>query len=137
MTRYLISIFAFLFLLPTQAGATNYFSDFGGGCGDGTDSSTSFCSIDPFAEVARAPGDQVFVRRGTSTTTGLSTIDPLSDGTNPNPIIISSDYDNIWGDFSTSTQTYTLAVGSSTMTASANITGIAAGDLIFFFFYHY
>lgn len=132
--KYLIPFLFFtIFIFPSESEAATFFADFGTTTcnGAGTASTTSFCSIDDFAEVARAPGDQVFVRRGTSTTTGLSALDPLSDGTINNPIIISADYDNIWSDFSTSTQTFTLAVGSSTMTASASITGIAAGDWIY------
>lgn len=134
MTKYLISLFAFLcFLLPQQVGATNYFADFGvvGCSGAGTASTTSFCSLNDFTEVARASGDQLFVRRGTSTTTGMNSLTFLSDGSVADPIVVSADYDNIWGDFSTSSQTFTLAVGSSTMTASASITGIAAGDWIY------
>ena len=133
MNKLFFVAFIFFLILPFgKAEAATFYSDFGATCGGvGTASTTSFCSIDEFAEVARAPGDQVFVRRGTSTTTGLTTLDPLSDGTLSNPIIISADYDNIWSDFSTSTQTFTLAVGSSTMTASASTTGIVAGDWIY------
>ena len=132
--KKLYIMLAFLLLTPFGgAEAATFFADFGvvGCSGAGTASTTSFCSIDDFTEVARAQGDQLFVRRGTSTTTGTSQLDFTSDGTIADPIVVSADYDNIWGDFSTSTQTFTLAVGSSTMTASANITGIAAGDWIY------
>lgn len=134
MKKLFFVAFVFFLTLPFgRAEAATFYADFSTTTcnGAGTASTTSYCSLDDFAEVARAEGDQVFVRRGTSTTTGLTGLNPLSDGTITNPIIISADYDNIWSDFSTSTQTYTLAVGSSTMTASANITGIAAGDWIY------
>ena len=132
MTKYIYILITLSFFFPQDVGATNFFTDFGVACGGvGTASTTSFCSINDFSNVARAEGDQVWVRRGTSTTTGPNAIAPISDGTINNPIIVSADYDNIWGDFSTSSQTFTLAAGSSTMTASASITGIAAGDWIY------
>ena len=94
----------------------------------GLSTSSPFCSIDLFTEVARNAGDILFVRRGNATTThgaGLASLTLTSDGTNANPIIISADYDNLWSDFSTSTETFTVTAGSSTMIASGPISVIA------------
>src|SRR3990167_9493093 len=118
MIKKLLIILTFL-ILPQVAGATAYYVDFDGGIdGDGLATTTSFNSLDRFTEVARASGDIAFVRRGTATTTQMSHLTFTSDGTSGSPIIITADYDNLWSDFSTSTQTYTLVTGSKTMTAS-------------------
>lgn len=133
MTRYLFAAFAVLaFSLPTSASATAYYIDFSVACGGvGTATSTAFCSIDAFTETARSAGDIAFVRRGKSTTTVASNIDFTSDGTIGNPIIVMADYDNLWGDFATSSETYSVSVATSTFYASASTTDIAAGDWIY------
>ena len=131
MIKKLLIILTFL-ILPQVAGATAYYVDFDGGIdGDGLATTTSFNSLDRFTEVARASGDIAFVRRGTATTTQMSHLTFTSDGTSGSPIIITADYDNLWSDFSTSTQTYTLVTGSKTMTASDTITGISANDWVY------
>lgn len=130
--RLTISVLFCLFLLPTHARATAYYVDFSAACtGNGLATTSSFCSLDQFTEVARSAGDIAFVRRGTSTTTGMTDLTFTSDGTIPAPIIISADYDNLWSDFATSSQTYTINHGTTTLYASASVTGIAAGDWIY------
>ena len=96
--------------------------------GDGDD---SYGNINSFTNVARSAGDIVFVKRGTASTTNIIDIGIISDGNFDDPIVISADYDDIWGDFATSSQTYTITEGSKTMAASATITGIAANDWIY------
>lgn len=131
----LLFILAIAFIPQSKAEATAYYIDFNCGatatCGNGLATTTSFSGIDAFAEVARSAGDIAFVRRGVASTTGISDIAPTSEGVRNNPIIITADYDNLWNDFATSSQTYTVAAASTTMTASGSITGIAAGDWIY------
>lgn len=133
MTKYLYIFIALLFLAPQMAGATAYYVDFStttaGGIGTAT--TTAFANLDQFTEVARAGGDIAFVRRGVASTTNVSNLDFTSDGTNVNPIKISADYDNLWSDFATSSQTYTIATASTTMTASANQSDIVIGDWVY------
>lgn len=134
MTKYL-SFFALLifFALPQSAYATAYYIDFGlttaGGVGTAT--TTAFANLQQFTDVARSAGDIAFVRRGAASTTNVTAISVTSDGTMNNPIIVTADYDNLWSDFATSSQTYTPVFGELTMTASGSITGIAAGDWIY------
>src|SRR3990167_11518289 len=96
--------------------------------GTGTTSATAWADIDQFMENARSAGDIATVRRGgtgcgsgtgASSTTNLT---PTSAGSVNNPIVLMADYDNAWGDFTTSDQTYTVTFGTTTMTASAAIT---------------
>ena len=132
MIKKLLIILTFL-ILPQVAGATAYYVDFSAtnGIFDGLATTTAFSSLDAFTEVARSAGDIAFVRRGVASTTALSTLTFTSDGTSVSPIIISADYDNLWSDFATSSQTYSVAVATSTFYASASITGIATGDWIY------
>jgi hypothetical protein len=137
MTKYLLPLFALvIFLVPSEAGATAYYVDFTNGSdantGLGTTSALAYRTINAFANVARAAGDIAFVRRGTASTTyGLAT-SFTTDGTLNNPIVLSADYDSLWPtDFANSAQTYTPVFGATTMTASANITGIAANDWVY------
>ena len=109
-----------------------------GTSGDGTtatcngDADDSFDDLDDFTEVARSVGDIAFVRRGTaSTTDNASDLGFVSDGSASSPIIVSADYDNIWGDFATSTQTYSIAAATTSFYASAPVSDIAAGDWIY------
>ena len=100
----------------------------------GTSTSSPFCSIDLFTEAARSAGDIVFVRRGNATTSHSSVVGALgltSSGSDASPIIISADNDNLWNDFATSSQTYTVTTGSTTLAASATITGVAVSDFIY------
>lgn len=135
MIKYFIG---FLFLMglfgfASQAQATAYYVDFvnGSDVAAGTATTTAFQSLDAFTEVARSAGDIAFVRRGMASTTNVSDLNFTSSGTMVNPIIITADYDNLWSDFATSSQTYSLAVGSTTMTASAAQSDIEVGEWIY------
>lgn len=132
MIKKLLIILGFL-ILPQVVGATNYYVDetIGLANGNGLATTTAFNNLDAFTEAARTAGDIVFVRRVATTTARSSDLNFTSDGTIANPIIISADYDNLWSDFATSTQTYTITIGSDKMTASASITNITAGDWIY------
>lgn len=114
---------------------TTYYIDFNchltATCGNGLATTTSFSGLDEFTEAARSAGDIAFVRRDVASTTAISDVNFTSDGTIANPIIITADYDNLWGDFATSSQTYTLAIATSTFTASASSTDIVAGDWVY------
>ena len=136
MKKYLFILIFLAIAGPALRGhAGNFYVDFTydtlGVAPDGLSTSTAWTNLDSFTEVARNPGDVVWLRRGTASTTVTSAITFTSDGVAGNPIILAADYDNLWNDFSTSTQTFTVTVGSTTMAASAAITGIAAGDWIY------
>lgn len=117
-----------IFLLPQAVDAAVFFIDYGcdanadTACGDGTATTTPFSGLDQFAEVARTAGDIAFVRRNQASTTNVTDLVPTSDGTLNNPLTISGDYDNLWNDFATSSQTVTIEWGSKTMTLSASST---------------
>lgn len=88
-------------------------------------------TLDKFLETARDPGDILTMRRGTAHyTLGLDCV-VLGDGTQDDFIIAEADYDDAWGDFVNSNQTYTPIFGSLTMEANTTITGIVAGDWIY------
>lgn len=138
MKKYLLTfLFALVLAVPAgQAHATVYYIDQDcashGNCGNGTATTSAFSGLENFTEVARTAGDIAFVRRGTASTTSVvSDLDFTSDGTDQAPLILMADYDNLWGDFSTSTQTYSVAVGTSTLYASATITDVSAGQWIY------
>lgn len=129
--KYLLLALAF-FLAAPQAHATVYYVDFGTTTsGTGTSKDLAFRSLNEFANAARSAGDVAFVRRGRATTTGIVAASFTSDGTLNNPIVVSADYDNIWGAFASSTQTYEVAFGSTTMTASANQSDIEVGEWVY------
>jgi len=130
--KYLFFIPLAFFFLPSQADAAVFYADLSAACGgNGSATTTPFCSLDEFAEVSRSPGDILHVRRGSATTTGITDILPTSDGTLNNPITITADYDNLWGDFSTSSITVTATQGSTTINTSASTTDITVGDWIY------
>lgn len=132
MIKYIIPLLALIFLFPSNADATKYYVDFSVAAnGNGLASTTSFNNLNSFTNVSRSAGDIAYVRRGTASTTNVASMTFSSDGLMNNPIVITADYDNIWSDFSTSTQTYTPVFGALTMTASAGITGIAANDWVY------
>jgi hypothetical protein len=112
---------------------TAYYVDFANGddAAAGTATTTAWQNLATFTNAARSAGDIVFVRRGVASTTNLADLAFVSDGAAGNPIIVTADYDNLWDDFATSSQTYTPTWGSKTMEASATITGIAANDWIY------
>lgn len=124
------TLFIGLFGFAPHAHSTAYYIDFSSTNAtlDGLATTTPFTSLDAFTEAARSAGDIAFVRRNTASTTGVSDLNFTSDGTIANPIIISADNDNLWNEASTTAQTYTVAVATSTFTASATITGVTAGD---------
>lgn len=121
-----------VFVLPQSVSATAYYIDFNAaGGGNGLATTTAFNSLDAFTESARSAGDIAFVRRGAASTTNVSDLTFTSSGSITSPIVITADYDNIWSDFATSSQTYTIALATSTFYADASITGVAAGDWIY------
>lgn len=141
MIKKLLTIFALVlfFALPHNAGATAFYVDFtcatdGAGatsiCGNGTASTTPFSSLDQFTEVARSAGDLCIVKRGVASTTNVSTLDFTSDGTEPSPIGCTSDYDNIFNNFATSSATYTVAVASSTFVGNG-ASDVVAGEWVY------
>ena len=136
MTKYIfvaLIVLTSFFSFSHDAEATAYYIDFARVCGtcDGLATTTSFTSLDAFTEVARTAGDIAFVRRGTASTTNVTDLSFTSDGTVANPLIISADYDNLWNDFASSTQTYTVAVATSTFTASAAQSEIIVGEWVY------
>lgn len=117
---------------------TEYYVDFDNG-NDSADglTPTGDATNGPWATMSKAmatastDGDIVTFRRG-MTDTLAATLNPILGGAEPNnPIILEADYDDDWSDFASSAQTYTLVHGSKTHTASATITGIAAGDWVY------
>lgn len=136
--RYALLAISCLFLFPISAHATAYYVSWDSASttncrasNDGLATTSSFCTLDRFTENARSAGDIVFVRRGFATTSAITDLDFTSDGTISNPIIITADYDNLWGDFASSSQTYTVNTASSTFVGSASTTGIVAGDWVY------
>lgn len=134
MKKYL---FLALFLLAplSQAHATIYYIDFTNGLdsnnGLGTTSTSAFQSLDKFAENARSNGDIAFVRRGMASTTNVSALTPTSAAVVIKPIIIEADYDNLWNDFATSSETWNVIVGSTYMASSASTTSAFPGKWIY------
>ena len=137
MKYFIIASLIFVGLgIANQSEAAVFYVDFqcgdvAGSCGNGTATTTPFSSLDQFTEVARSAGDIAFVRRGVASTTGISDLNFTSDGTIANPIKISADYDNLWNGFASSTQTYTVAVATSTFTASADQSEIIVGEWVY------
>jgi len=132
--KKLLILFAFLVLVPlVKVDAAVYYVDFTRDIvnGNGLATTTPFNNLDSFTEVARSAGDIAFVRRGVASTTNVTDLNFTSDGTIANPIIISADYDNLWNDFASSTQTYTVAVATSTFTASAAQSEIIVGEWVY------
>lgn len=99
--------------------------------GLGTGSGNAWLDLDQFTENARSAGDKVIIRRGGNRCDDGTDLNFTSDGTSVSPITIEADYDDAWSDFADSAQTYTATHGSKTLTASATITGISAGDWIY------
>lgn len=131
-------IFIILFLLvgfAPKADAAIYYIDCVNGnnanTGLGTTTALAWADWDQFTDNARSAGDMAFVRRGGTGCDDGTDLTFTTDGTLNNPIVLSADYDNLWSDFATSSQTYTVTQGSVTMTGSATITGIAAGDWVY------
>lgn len=129
---YIFILFIGIGIFPKYGYTTAYYVDETSGrscAGAGTATTTAYCRLDQFTEAARTAGDIVFLRRNIATTTTRGDdLNFTSDGTIANPLIISADNDNLWNDASTTAQTYTVAVATSTLIASATITGVQAGD---------
>src|SRR3990167_5272273 len=126
-----ILIIGGLFLVPEKADAATFYVQFtcntpGNGtttdCDGGADD--SYNSLDNFTEVARSAGDIAWVRGGMASTTAITDVNFTSDGVINNPITIARDMDNLWGDFATSTETYTVGFGSKFMQSSASSTTV-------------
>lgn len=105
-----------------------------------------FLTIHQFTENARSAGDKLTCRRGTTARyDDGGQLDFTSDGTIIAPLIVEADYEGSsarglhasdgWnGDsdvFDDSAQTYTMVFGSKVHTASATITGIVAGNVVY------
>lgn len=127
-----------LLLLPSSAHAAAFFADLtAGACSaTGTTVGTPMCSEDRFVNGARTAGDVLFVKRGTATTTGtFANFAPATAGTQQRPIVVSADDDNIFGNFATTTETFTVTPGSYTLTANAagvnGITDLATSTWIY------
>lgn len=118
---------------------TTYYGDSDNGSditNDGLGTGTTWATLDKFAENARSAGD-IYIMRGGRTATyeaGGTSVNTASDGTLASRIIVSMDYGDAWGDHvnTSGTATVTVAHGSKTVTASADISGVlAAGDMIY------
>jgi len=112
---------------------TTYYVDPGSGNDGnaGTSTGAAWATIRQFIEGARSAGDICIVRRDATNMSDATFTTATVDGDISNPIICEADYDDAWGDFASSAQTYTIAVGGKSATASASITGISAGDWIY------
>lgn len=121
------------FVERTPVGTT-YYIDFDNGSdandGLGSGAGNAWATLDKFTENSRSAGDVAIVRRG-MTQTVSSDLTFTSSGSEKLPIVIEADFDDTWGDFANSTQTFTPVWGTKTMEASDTITGIAAGDWIY------
>lgn len=116
----------------TPVGTTYYIdADNGNDTNDGLGIGTAWATFSKFLASARSAGDVAIARRGMTANYGIGTISITSDGNRENPIVLEADFDDAWGDFSNSTQTFAPVLGSKTMEASATITGISAGDWIY------
>jgi len=134
MSLIRLFILAVLFIAPFQVDAAMFYADLGTftastTCsGNGTATTTPFCSINQFTNVARSAGDILVVRRNTATTTDILASTLTSDGTLNSPITVTADYDNRWNDngagFTTLGETATPVFGATTITVSASSTAI-------------
>ena len=114
---------------------TTYYADADNGSdannGLSSGAGNAWATIEKFTEASRSAGDKVILRRGmTATYERSGDCGFTSDGQRENPLIIEADYDDVWGDFANSAQTYTPVPGAKTMTASATITGISVDDWV-------
>lgn len=122
-----------LFYWTDKASASVFYIDFenGSDVAAGTATTTAFQSLNQFTNNARSAGDIAFVRRGMTSSTNVTAVTFTSDGNLNNPITISADYDNLWNDFVTSTQTYTVTFGSKFIASSASSTDVAIGKWVY------
>ena len=114
---------------------TTYYIDFDNGNdsndGLGTGAGNAWATLEKFCSNARSAGDIAIVRRGMSQTASAA-LNFTSDGTNLNPIKVTADYTDAWGDFSNSSETATFTFGSKTVTFTGDVSAeISAGDWIY------
>lgn len=128
MKYLLVAALVLTTLLPTSAFAARFYVD--GTCttpGNGTSPTCSganapLATLRSFTDVARVAGDVAIVRR-TATTTAIGVaLSVTTDGTLNAPITVQADMDNAFGDFATSSQTFTAQLGSRFMASSASTT---------------
>ena len=121
-----------LFLFPKVAFGTAFYVDFSlpPNSGNGLATTTATSTLNSLVNNARAVGDVIFVRRGVSTTT-VTDLTFLSDGNLNNPITITADYDNLWNEFATTTETFTLTFGNTFVPSSASSTTVFANKWIY------
>lgn len=139
MKKYLlITIFGLLLFAGQSDAATFYIDTSCNTPGNGTSPTCAagandpYDNVDDFTDAARTAGDKAIMRRGIASSSADGTdVVFTTDGNLNNPITLEADYDNIWGDFASSSQTYTVVRGSKSMTASDTISDIAAGDWIY------
>lgn len=119
-----------IFFFADDSSATTYYIDCttGSTTAIGTATSTAGADLDQFTEVARTAGDIAIIRRGGTVCGDGTDLNFTSDGTIAAPLQIIADYGNYWGDFASSSQTYTIAVGSTTITADGTITNQMFAD---------
>jgi hypothetical protein len=119
---------------PRNPVGTTYYidADSGSDSNDGLGTGTAWATANKFTEAARSAGDIAIMRMNTTASyeTG-SFLDFTSNGTQANPIKLQADWGDAFGDHADSAQTYTLTQGSLTATASATITDLAAGDMVY------
>lgn len=130
--KYLLIIITAL-LFPLTASATAFYLDpeDGSDGNDGLSTTTPWQSYDKFVENVRVEGDILYVKRGTASTTNVTGLTTVSSGIPQAWLSMSADFDNLWNDFATSSQTYTTAAASTTLVANTTITGISAGDWVY------
>lgn len=124
-------------LIPSTGYAARFYID--GTCatpGNGTSPTCSganapLATARNFTDVARVAGDVGIIRRTSTTTDPGVTMSVTTDGTLNAPITLISDYDNVWGDFATSSQTVTAQFGSVFMATSASTTDMFPGKEIY------
>lgn len=138
MKKYLFVIFLALCIFPAKVHGAVFYADLGTPVASttcnsslGTSTSSPFCSISQFTDIARNAGDVLFVRRNTATTTPIAAASFTSDGTLNQPLIVSADYDNLWNGFATTSETYTPVFGSQFIPTSASSTLTASSTWIY------
>lgn len=132
MRKFLIFLLPICFLVPGgYAHGTTFYADFATSCKGcaGTATTSAFNSLNLFANAARSAGDILIVRRGSASTTNITAMTFTSSGNLNAPISIVADYDDLWGNasttgggFATTSETYTPTFGSTYMAGSASST---------------
>lgn len=121
-------------LIVREPVGTTYYVDYvnGNDANDGLTVGNSKQNFRPLiTSTALTPGDKIILRRNSTVIDPTANSQITDDGTPLAPLIFEADYDDSWGDFSNSAQTYTAVIGSLTMEASDTISGISAGDWVY------